>query len=150
MKLIKSFYYAFCGLWYCIKNERNFRIHIAALVTVMLFSYFYRLPGDDYPVIILTIAAVMAMEAVNTAVEKTVDTATEEKKESAKTAKDAAAAGVLIMSIGAVGVAIATYSDLQKLFDVLKLFSNPMYIVGLIIYILIFAYFVFGKERKRK
>ena len=35
MKLIQSFRYAFAGLWYCIRRERNFRIHLCAAALVL-------------------------------------------------------------------------------------------------------------------
>lgn len=151
MKLVKSFYYAFCGLGYCIRHERNFRIHITALVTVLAFSYIYGLQGSEYPVIILTAAVVMAMEAMNTAVERAVDTATDAMTENAKRAKDASAAAVLISAIGAVVTAVFVFSDKDKLLSVIKLFTGPAYFAGLIVYIAVFLYFIFGfKERNKK
>lgn len=151
MKLLKSFYYAFCGLWYCIRNERNFRIHITAIVTVLIFSNLYGLPKEQYPVIILVLALVPALEAINTAIEKAVDTATCEKQKSAKAAKDAAAAGVLIGAIGAVAIAYVSFSDANKLMGVIEMFTSPWALLGLIAYILLFSWFVFGiKERNIK
>ncbi len=151
MKLLNSFYYAFCGLWYCIRNERNFRIHITAIVTVLIFSNLYGLPKEQYPVIILVLALVPALEAINTAIEKAVDTATCEKQKSAKAAKDAAAAGVLIGAIGAVAIACVSFSNIEKLLGVIRMFTSPWAFSGLIIYIVFFWWFVFGvKERTIK
>ena len=149
MKLLKSFYYSFCGLWYCIKNERNFRIHITAVVTVLIFSNLYGLPREQYPLILLVLALVPALEAINTAIEKAVDTATCEKQKSAKIAKDAAAAGVLIGAIGAVAIACVSFSDAQKLMGVIKMFASPWVLLGLIVYILLFSWFVFGIKEKK-
>lgn len=148
MKLLKSFYYAFCGLWYCIRNERNFRIHITAIVTVLTFSYLYGLPKEQYPVILLVLALVPGLEAINTAVEKAVDTATCEKQKSAKAAKDAAAAGVLIGAIGAIVIAFVSFSDAEKWMNVIELFASPWALLGLVAYIVFFSWFVFGIKEK--
>ena len=67
--LFKSFLYAFRGVRFCVKNERNMRIHLAAAVFVTVFSLVYGLTPGEYAVLFLTMGAVVAAEAVNTAVE---------------------------------------------------------------------------------
>ena len=143
MKLLKSFFYAFRGIWHCVRLERNFRIHITAAVTVIVFSVLYGLPLTAYPPVIIVIALVMASEAVNTAVERTVDLSCAEKRTLAEIAKDAAAAGVLISAISAVAVAVFTFSDTEKLLAVIMRFQNPYMLAGFVIYIICFILFIF-------
>ena len=39
MGFIKSFGYAARGVWYCIRHERNFRIHLGIAAYVLAFAY---------------------------------------------------------------------------------------------------------------
>lgn len=72
-KLIKSFGYAFSGLWACIIYERNFRIHISAALAVFVFAWLYGVDNVHLAVLVLTVALVFITEAVNTSIEKAVD-----------------------------------------------------------------------------
>lgn len=150
MKLVKSFYFALCGIVYCIRQERNFRVHIAAAVSVLLFSMLYGLAPGQYPPLILIIVLVMALEAVNTAVERAVDLESPDRHPLAKAAKDAAAAGVLLSAVGAAAIACLTFSEPDRLLSVAARFRAPGMAVGLIVYILAFVFFIFGLDSKRK
>lgn len=108
--LLKSFVYAFRGIGYCIANERNMRIHLC--FTAYMFGFltvhdFFEVSRTQFALLIAVCAVVMALEAVNTAVEKAVDLETSECNELAKISKDAAAGAVLIAAIGSVAVGIS-------------------------------------------
>lgn len=108
--LLKSFVYAFRGITYCIVHERNMRIHLC--FTAYMFGFltvhdFFEVSRTQFAVLFVVCALVMALEAVNTAVEKAIDLETSEIKSLAKVAKDAAAGAVLIAAIGAVAAGIA-------------------------------------------
>ena len=83
----------------------------------------------------LTVFLVIFAELVNTAVEKAVDTATEEIKESAKIAKDAAAGAVLTLSVGAIAVGVCLFGDIEKItYTLTRIFTEPTaLIVGAIL-----------------
>lgn len=108
--LIKSFGYAFSGIVYCINKERNLRIHLCFLVYMFGFLTvhdFFEVSKTQFAVLITVSALVIALELVNTGIEKAVDLAAEEKiLPFAKIAKDAAAGAVLIAAIGAVAVGL--------------------------------------------
>lgn len=108
--LAKSFVYAFRGITYCIAHERNMRIHLC--FTAFMFGFltvhdFFEVSRSQLAVLIATCSLVLALECVNTAVEKTVDLETKEKNPLAAIAKDAAAGAVLIAAIGSVAVGIS-------------------------------------------
>lgn len=109
-RLAKSFVYAFRGITYCIAHERNMRIHIC--FAVFMFGFltvhdFFEVSRTEFAILALVSALVMALEAVNTAVEKTVDLASGgELCHLAKLAKDAAAGAVFIAAIGSVAVGL--------------------------------------------
>lgn len=148
MKLLKSFSYAFRGIWICIHQERNFRIHTVAILTVVIFSILYGLPIDKYPVLILILALVPSLEAINTAIERAVDIEAENPHPLAKDAKDAASGAVLISAIASVVMACFLFSDIEKLTHVALIFTRPLSIVALIIYIVISATYVFVPNHK--
>lgn len=104
MSLIMSFGYAISGIIRIVKEQRNFRIHLAAAVTAITAGCIFRLSIAEWSIIILTIGMVLAMEAFNTVAEKLVDFISPEYHPMAGTIKDIAAGGVLISAIAALTV----------------------------------------------
>lgn len=108
--LIKSFGYAFKGIGYCINKERNLRIHLCFLVYMFGFLTvhdFFEVSRTEFAILIAVSALVIALELVNTGIEKAVDVAVgKEILPFAKASKDAAAGAVLIAAIGAVAVGL--------------------------------------------
>ena len=100
----RSFLYAFRGIRFCIKNERNMRIHLAAAVFVTAFSLAYRLEPLGYAVLFLAMGAVISFEAVNTALEALVNLASPAYHNLARIAKDVAAGAVFIAALAATEV----------------------------------------------
>lgn len=104
--LLVSFQYAWSGIAYAYKTQRNFRIHTAIGTLAIGLGLFLHLSSVKLAVIGLTIGAVMAMELLNTAIESVVDlTVGQSYHELAKVAKDCAAGAVLIFAIAALLVA---------------------------------------------
>ncbi len=99
-RLKTSFRFAGNGLKLAFK-EPNMRVHFAAGILVSAAGFIFPLTRLEWCVLILTIAGTMALEIVNTAIEKTVDLVTEEYKPLAKMAKDLAAGAVLLFACAA-------------------------------------------------
>jgi len=97
-----AFKYAFQGLFYLLKTQRNSWVHAAATVCVILLAAWLSLGITDWAILILTIASVWTAEAVNTAIEVTVDLSSPQIQPLAKIAKDSSAAAVLIAAIASV------------------------------------------------
>ncbi|MDR3565192.1 MAG: diacylglycerol kinase family protein [Negativicutes bacterium] len=96
-----GFKHAFNGIVYCFITQRNMKVHaVAALLAVGLALYF-QLSVVEWSLLILTIAAVVAAEMFNTAVEALVDLVSPHIHHLAKAAKDAAAGAVLVTAIAA-------------------------------------------------
>ena len=101
-----SFRYAWAGLSYAFRTQRNFRIHVVVGTLAIGLGAFLRLSAVEISIITLTIGAVLAMELLNTALESVVDlTVKQSYHELAKIAKDCAAGAVLISAIAAILVA---------------------------------------------
>lgn len=102
--LWRSFGWAFEGLAYGWRSQRNLRIHTAISVGIVLVGLWVGLPGRDWAVIALTMGVVVAAELMNTALEALVDLASPGRHPLAKAAKDTAAAAVLCLALAAVVV----------------------------------------------
>ena len=94
MGFLRSFVYAGRGIWFCIRHERNFRIHMVAAAYVLLFAPYFSLTRGEWAALLAIIGLVTAAEAVNTAVEQTVNLAAPGRRKTAP----AAAAGVLLFA----------------------------------------------------
>jgi diacylglycerol kinase (ATP) len=104
--LLVSFWYAWAGLSYAFRTQRNFRIHLAVGSLAVTLSIILHLTAVEIAIIGLTTGAVLTMELLNTAIESVVDlTVKQNYHELAKIAKDCAAGAVLVSSLAAVLVA---------------------------------------------
>jgi diacylglycerol kinase (ATP) len=97
-----SFKFAGAGLAYTFQTQRNFRIHLISGTVVLGMSLLIGLPRLDFAIISLTIAIILMMELLNTALEAVVDlTVGKTYHHLAKVAKDCAAGAVLVAAIAA-------------------------------------------------
>ena len=68
-----SFRYAAQGLGYATVSQRNFRIHLATAAVVFCLATVLQLDLTRMAVLVLTVAAVLVLELLNTAIEAVVD-----------------------------------------------------------------------------
>lgn len=109
--LLQSFNYAFQGLVYAVRYQRNMRIHLAIGVIVLILSIFLNLSRLELVAVVAAVTFVLAMELINSAVETVVDIVTDEFDPRAKAAKDLAAGAVLVAAINALAVAYLLMID---------------------------------------
>lgn len=107
--LLDSFNYAFEGIIYSLKTQRNMRLHFMATVAVLLASLILKIEKTDFLILILTIAFVIVAEMINTAIEAAIDLVTQEYHPMAAIAKNVAAGAVLLASGVAVVVGYLTF-----------------------------------------
>lgn len=100
--LWESFSYAFQGLVYSFKTQRNFRIHCLASAAIGLLSVFLDFDLSESVAILSAVFLVLISELFNTAVEKTIDLYTDKYHSLAKIAKNCAAAAVLLSALYAI------------------------------------------------
>jgi diacylglycerol kinase len=104
--LARSFRYAFAGLFYVVRSQRNFRIHMAAALLAAGLALVLDFAPLEWAVLATIITLVMTLEMINTVVEAAVDLASPAYHPLAKIAKDVAAGAVLLTAIGAVVVGL--------------------------------------------
>ncbi len=101
-----SFRFAWAGICYTFRTQRNFRIQSTIGGVALGLSYFLHLPALEFLCICLTIVLVLALELLNTAIEAVVDlTIGKNFHTLAKRAKDCSAGAVLVSAIGSIVVA---------------------------------------------
>jgi diacylglycerol kinase len=99
MRTLRSFGFAGAGLTYLVRTQPNFRVHLAAAVSVVGTAIGVGTTAAELGVLVLAIGLVMVGEACNTAIEAVVDLASPTVHPLARIAKDVAAAGVLIAAM---------------------------------------------------
>lgn len=108
-KIISSFRYAFAGLFYVVRTQRNFRIHMAITLLASLAGLLLGLSLTEWAVFALTATMVLAAEMTNTMIEALVDLVSPGYHPLAKVSKDVAAGVVLLTAIGAVIVGLLIF-----------------------------------------
>ena len=104
--LLRSFGYAFEGVAYILRTQRNARIEIAIGIAAVVLAAWLGISAVEWAVLVITIALVMALEWMNTSLELVVSLASPERHPSAKAAKDVAAACVLLGALTSVIVGL--------------------------------------------
>lgn len=143
-KFFYSFRYAGRGLWYCIANERNFRIHLSMAFYVVLLAFLYRLQPAERGILLLCIALVLSAEMVNTAAEILVDMFSPGYSGMAKVVKDVSAGSVLVFAIFAAAIGLGIFwrpSEIQRIFAFLA--GHPGWLAALAAFIAADFFFVF-------
>jgi diacylglycerol kinase len=104
--IFESFHFAFSGLWYALRTQRNTRIHLTIAAAVIALGVWLDLPLARWPVLTLTIGFVLVSEMVNTVAEALVDLISPGYHPLAKVIKDVTAGAVLLTAIVSVIVGL--------------------------------------------
>lgn len=97
-----SFRYATAGLRYLLVSQRNARVQSGVGIGALILAAVLRVSRVEWAIITLLIALVLTLEALNSAIEATVDLVTSDYHPLAKIAKDVAAGAVWLMAITSV------------------------------------------------
>lgn len=109
IKLLRSFKCALSGLIFFIREERNAKIHLAATVLVVVAGIVLNITRIEWSLISIAIALVLITEAINTAIEETVNYISKERKPQLGKIKDIAAGAVLIAAFFAIIIAALVF-----------------------------------------
>ena len=78
---MKSFGYAFKGIFFLVSREHNAWIHLAITILVIGSAFYFDVTRGEWIILILCIGLVWMAEAFNTALEKMVDLVSPERKQ---------------------------------------------------------------------
>lgn len=108
--LVKSFGYAFEGIYYALRYNQNLRIHFIVAYLVILASIYFQVTPFEMGILGLTILLVISAEMINTSIEQMVDLIASDHRKEAKIAKDVAAGMVLLTAVGSVMVGVLIFT----------------------------------------
>jgi diacylglycerol kinase len=108
-RVLRSFGYAFEGLALMLRTQPNFLVHLAAAAFALIVAALLHLSPVEFAILVLTIALVLVVECVNTALESLCDLVSPGFHPLVKRAKDVSAAAVLIGAAAAVLIALFLY-----------------------------------------
>lgn len=153
-ELVRSFGYAFQGIFTAIKKERNMRIHIVCMIYMYFFLFafdFFEITRTELAIIFIANGLVIGAELINTAIEAVVDMQGDKHTPLGKIAKDCGAGAVLVFTIFAVLCGIAIMYQ-PKAFNLLFTYfiENPFAIVLFVISVAVFSIFIFKGLPKKK
>lgn len=160
-KITDSFKNAGKGIWFCIKSERNFRVHTTASLYVLVLAFALGLSSLEFALLLVLIAVVITAETLNTAIEKLCDFACNKHNRQIGIIKDISAGAVFISAlISAVVGFLLLFKPLKLLGIAVVLFTNFLYIFLFFISIIISLIYIFtgpvgvkdwfGKNLKKK
>ena len=104
-----SFTWAFAGIVYAIRTQRNMQLHIAAVAIVLILGLALNLSRLEFVAVIAAISLVLVAEMFNTAIEAAVDAVVTDYHPLIKVAKDVAAGAVLIAAVNAIATAYLVF-----------------------------------------
>jgi diacylglycerol kinase len=104
--LVRSFGFALAGIGFLLRTQRNARIHVVVGAAACGLGAWLRISRVEWAVIVFTIALVLILEGLNTAVEAAIDLASPQIHPLAKAGKDLAAGMVLIAAFASVAVGL--------------------------------------------
>jgi diacylglycerol kinase (ATP) len=107
-----SLLHAWNGLLHTVVHQRNMRVHLVCAILVGLVGSGIPLGLAEKVTMVFCVLLIFFAEILNSAIEQMVDLAVQQFDEKARLAKDAGAAGVLVLAMGTVVIfaAILVYN----------------------------------------
>ncbi|HLT41412.1 MAG TPA: diacylglycerol kinase family protein [Sphingobacteriaceae bacterium] len=98
---IRSIGYAIKGAYLLLRNEASIQVQACIAVLTTIAGFYFQISATEWAIQLLTIAAVMGTEGMNTALEETADFIHPEHHQKIGKIKDLAAGAVFIVAIAA-------------------------------------------------
>ena len=103
---IQSFQYAFAGIWYTLRTQRNAQIHLTIVILIVALGLALNINLTEWAIVALTMGFVIVTEMLNTVAESAMDYVTTDYDPHVKVIKDVAAGAVLVSALTAVVVGL--------------------------------------------
>jgi diacylglycerol kinase (ATP) len=100
-RFIDSVNFAIDGIIHAARTQKHMRHHFVVALLVLLAALFMKVSALEFALLTVSVCFVLFAELFNTAMEAVVDLVSPDVHPLARTAKDAAAGGVLVAAIGA-------------------------------------------------
>lgn len=106
---LRSFVYAWRGLWHAVRTQRNARVHLTIAAAAIALGLWLGIAPVEWAMVFVAITGVFVAEMFNTVAEACVDLATQEFHPLARVAKDVAAGAVLANAILSVVIGLFVF-----------------------------------------
>ncbi len=101
-----SFVHAYDGIMHNFRTQPNFRFHLLASLCAILAGIYFNISYFEWLALIFTFNMVIVAEMLNTSIEAMVDLITDERRQSAKVAKDVSAGMVLLSALFSISIGL--------------------------------------------
>ena len=108
-RLLKSFTYAWRGLFKTFHEEQNLQIQTVSALIAVALGLFFHIGQGEWLALILAIGLVLILEIINSAVERVTDVLKPRINTYVKEIKDIMAAGVRLASITAAAIGLVIF-----------------------------------------
>ncbi len=108
-KFIAGFSYAFQGLGYAFRTQRNIRVHATIAVIAIFLGILLHISALEFALVFIAITTVFSAEMFNTVIELSIDLSTPEYHPLAKIEKDVAAGAVLFSAFLAIIIGLFVF-----------------------------------------
>lgn len=106
-----SFNWAFEGIVYVLRTQRNMQIHVGAAVAVLVMGLLLDFSRLELAAVLGAVSLVLVAEMMNTAIEAAIDAVVTTYHPLVKIAKDVAAGAVLVATVNALAIAYFVFYD---------------------------------------
>jgi undecaprenol kinase len=113
--MLKRFKFAFEGLFYLLKMDKNIRLHLFFFAILLFFAFFFNISTLEWVAVLICSGVVFALEIINSVLEELCNFVQAEYHPKIKRIKDGAASAVLVFSIFSLVIACLIF--LPKIID---------------------------------
>jgi diacylglycerol kinase len=107
--LLKSFGFAFQGIKFLLKNERNFKIQFVVFLSVIIIAFSFQISKFEWIAVLVCCMSVLSLEGFNTSIERFCNEKEPHFDPRIKIIKDTAAGAVLVSSIFSVIIGLIVF-----------------------------------------
>ncbi len=118
LRRLKSFHYAFEGLFHALLNEANFRIQLIIALVATVLGIYFRITTTEWSILIIAMGFLLAGEMVNTVIEEFIDHLISEESQAAKIIKDLGAGFVLVTAFTTLAILTLIFGN--RLYEVFR------------------------------
>ncbi|MBV8693870.1 MAG: diacylglycerol kinase family protein [Chloroflexi bacterium] len=108
-QFVAGFGYAYHGLWYALRTQRNARVHLAIALLAIALGMLLHISPVEFAMVFVAITSVFIAEMFNTVIELCVDLASPTYHPLAKIAKDVAAGAVLLNALLSISIGLFVF-----------------------------------------
>lgn len=122
---LMSFVYAWRGLVYAVRTQRNARVHMILGASAIILGLLLRISPVEFAMIFVAITLVFIAEMFNTVAEACIDLVTSDYHPLARVAKDVAAGAVLLNAMLSVVIGVLVFMP-----HLLPLIPQALHLIG--------------------